>query len=110
VLTQFILAHTPAGAASAGTAADLAAAMSSFVRMYEPHEAREDTVVFPAFRAIVPAGELASLGQHFADLEHEQFGTDEFTAMVARIAGIEQSLGIYDLNQFTPDTTPFSAQ
>ena len=110
VLTQFILTHTPAGAASAGTAADLAAAMSSFVRMYEPHEAREDTVVFPAFRAIVPADELASLGQHFADLEHEQFGTDEFTAMVARIASIEQSLGIYDLNQFTPDTTLFSAQ
>lgn len=30
--------------------------------------------------------------------------------MVTRIASIEQSLGIYHLNQFTPDTTPFSAQ
>jgi len=47
VLTQFILTHTPAGAASAGTAADLAAAMSSFVRMYEPHEARADLFVDP---------------------------------------------------------------
>ena len=35
--------------------------MQAFDRMYEPHEAREDTVVFPAFRQIVPAGELAGL-------------------------------------------------
>jgi hypothetical protein len=30
--------------------------------------------VFPAFRQIVPADELTDLGQHFADLEHQQFG------------------------------------
>ena len=28
--------------------------VSAFIRMYEPHEAREDTVVFPAFRDLVP--------------------------------------------------------
>jgi hypothetical protein len=42
--------------------------MQAFVRMYEPHEAREDTVIFPAFRRVVPAAELADRGQHFADL------------------------------------------
>jgi hypothetical protein len=31
--------------------------------MYEPHEAREDTVIFPAFRQVIPAVELADLGQ-----------------------------------------------
>jgi hemerythrin-like domain-containing protein len=109
VLTQFILARTTAaGTVSAGATADLAAAMQAFVRMYEPHEAREDTVVFPAFRSVVPADELASLGQHFTDLERQQFGADEFTAMVGRVAGIEQALGIYDLDQFTPDTGPFT--
>lgn len=51
---------------------------------------------------VTPAAELAHLGQHFADLERQQFGTDEFTAMVSRVAGIERELGIYDLNQFTP--------
>ena len=81
--------------------------MQAFVRMYEPHEAREDTVVFPAFRQLVPAGELADLGQQFADLERQQFGTDEFTAMVTRVAGIEQNLGIYDLDQFTPQVTRY---
>ena len=103
VLTQFILARaTPSDLTSSGTRARLAAAMQAFVRMYEPHEAREDTVIFPAFRQIVPAQELAGLGQHFDDLERQQFGRDEFGAMVARVARIEQNLGIYDLNQFTP--------
>jgi hemerythrin-like domain-containing protein len=109
VITQFILREaTPQGTASAGTRAQLAAAMQAFDRMYEPHEAREDTVVFPAFRQIVPAQELTDLGQHFAELEHQQFGTNEFAAMVARVAGIEQNLGIYDLSQFTPQVTQYA--
>ncbi len=109
VLTQFILAQATArGVTSPGTRAQLAAAMAAFVRMYEPHEAREDTVVFPAFRRVVPAGELADLGQQFADLEHQQFGGDEFGAIVARVASIEQDLGIYDLAQFTPQVGPFT--
>ena len=108
VLTQFILANgTARGVASPSTSARLVAAMQAFVRMYEPHEAREDTVIFPAFRQVVPAAELADLGQHFADLERQQFGRDEFGAMVARVARIEQNLGICDLGQFTPQVGPF---
>src|SRR5580693_508508 len=103
VITQFLLSHATAGQlASPGMRGRIAAAMQSFDRMYEPHEAREDTVVFPAFRTLVPPAELAALGTHFADLEQQQFHTDEFTAMVNRVAGIEQELGIYDLTQFTP--------
>ena len=60
--------------ASPGTSARLVAAMQAFVRMYKPHEAREDTVTFPACRRAVPAAELAGLGEHFADLERQQFG------------------------------------
>jgi hemerythrin-like domain-containing protein len=108
VLTQFILAHATASeVASAGTRSELTAAMQAFVRMYEPHEAREDTVVFPAFRQLLGPQELADLGQHFADLEHQQFGQDEFTAMVGRVAAIEQALGLYDLARFTPDVTAY---
>ena len=109
VITQFLLRQaTASGVASPGTRARLAAAMQAFDRMYQPHEAREDTVVFPAFRQIVPAGELASLGQHFADLEHQQFGTDEFARMVGLVTSIEQNLGIYDLTQFTPQVTQYT--
>jgi hemerythrin-like domain-containing protein len=80
----------------------LSDALKSFIRMYSPHEAREDTVLFPAFRKIVSAHEYAALGERFEDKEHELFGEDGFEKMVDRVAGIEKTLGIYDLAQFTP--------
>jgi hemerythrin-like domain-containing protein len=81
----------------------LADALRQFIRMYSPHEAREDTVLFPAFRGIVPAKEYDELGEQFEDREHELFGEDGFEKMVDRVAGIEKTLGIYDLAQFTPE-------
>jgi hemerythrin-like domain-containing protein len=42
---------------------ELARACAAFVRMYRPHEAREDTVLFPALRKIVPAKRLGELGE-----------------------------------------------
>jgi hypothetical protein len=84
--------------------------MDAFVRMYEPHEAREDTVVNPAFRALLKPAEIADLGQRFANLQAEQFGSSGLAAMVRRVAVIEQALGIYDLAQFTPpNLTPSAA-
>jgi hemerythrin-like domain-containing protein len=81
---------------------DLADSLRQFVRMYAPHEAREDTVLFPAFRKIVSAHEYGALGESFEDREHELFGADGFESMVDRVAAIEKSFGIYELSQFTP--------
>src|SRR6266487_5072871 len=39
--------------------------LRKFIRMYNPHEAREDTVLFPAFRNIVSKNEYDSLGADF---------------------------------------------
>ena len=80
--------------------------MTAFVRMYQPHEAREDTVVFPAFRANVTSDELARLARTFLTLQRQQFGPNGFSDYVAKVAEIEQSLGIYELSQFTPTTIP----
>lgn len=82
--------------------ASLAQDLRVFVRMYGPHEAREDTVVFPTFRAITPVKAFAQLGEQFADLERKRFGNNGFTDIVTRVAQIERSFGIYDLAQFTP--------
>ncbi len=82
--------------------AQLAEGLEKFVRMYEPHEAREDTVLFPALHQIVSAHEYDSLGEDFEKKEHQLFGEDGFEKMVDRVAGIEKQLGIYDLAQFTP--------
>jgi hemerythrin-like domain-containing protein len=98
-LTADILADTTAQTAGRQ---QLASAMDAFVRMYEPHEAREDTVVFPTLRAITPAATFTRLGEHFADLETKQFGKNAFTEMVERVAAIEHALGINDLAHFTP--------
>jgi hemerythrin-like domain-containing protein len=102
--TQLILAQSapPAAAVPAAASARLAAALTAFVAMYEPHEAREDTVIYPAFRTTVSPEEIVQLGAHFADLERQQFGPHGFTAMLSRVDRIEQALGIYDLAQFTP--------
>jgi hypothetical protein len=70
--------------------------------MYNPHEAREDTVLFPAFRKIVSSHEYDSIGEVFEKKEHELFGEDGFYVIVDKVAAIEKKLGIYDLAQFTP--------
>lgn len=77
-------------------------ALTSFNNMYRPHEAREDTVLFPAFRKIVSSNEYDSLGEEFEDNEHKLFGQDGFESTVNKVAEIEKSLGIYELSQFTP--------
>jgi len=74
----------------------------AFNTMYNPHEAREDTVLFPAFRKLVSQNEYDSLGEEFEDNEHKLFGKDGFETMVNNVEEIEKSLGIYDLAQFTP--------
>jgi len=82
----------------------LADSMRQFIRMYNPHEAREDTVLFPAFRGIVSADEFDSLGEDFEKKEDELFGEDGFFKVVDRVAEIEKKLGIYEMAQFTPQT------
>jgi hemerythrin-like domain-containing protein len=87
---------------NASERARLADSMQQFIRMYNPHEAREDTVLFPAFHKIVTPHEFDSLGEDFEKKENELFGEDGFEKMVDKVAGIEKRLGIYDLAQFTP--------
>jgi hemerythrin-like domain-containing protein len=74
-----------------------------FIRMYNPHEAREDTVLFPAFRTIVSSDEYDALGEEFEEKEHQKFGDDGFEMYVEKVADLEKSLGIFDLSQFTPE-------
>jgi len=76
--------------------------LSKFNDMYRPHEAREDTILFPAFRKLVSQHEYDSLGEEFEQNEHKRFGEDGFETMVSKVADIEKQLDIYELAQFTP--------
>ena len=80
----------------------LAGLLGSFNSMYRPHEAREDTVLFPAIRKVIPEDEYFTLGENFEDKEHELFGEEGFEGIVEKVGNIERELGIYDLNLFTP--------
>jgi len=93
---------TSAAMKDAATRAQVARHLTAFVRMYEPHEAREDTVLFPSFQKLVSKNEYAALGEQFERNERRMFGGDGFDMAVDTVAGLEKQLGIYDLAQFTP--------
>jgi hypothetical protein len=69
---------TPATLKDSGRRANLRNVLYQFVRMYEPHEAREDTVLFPTFRKIVSKHEYDALGEEFEKKENELFHGDGF--------------------------------
>src|SRR4051794_13359616 len=81
---------------------ELARAVRAFIRMYRPHEAREDTVLFPALHKLLPAKRLAELGEQFEKEEDRLFGEEGFEKTVDQVAAVEKQLGIYDLDKFTP--------
>jgi hemerythrin-like domain-containing protein len=102
-VTDRILSLARSGTAQgAGGRAALVCAIRAFVRMYQPHAAREDTVLFPRFRPLVGAAAYDALGDVFEDEEHARFGPRGFEGIVAEVAQLEKALGIYDLAQFTP--------
>ncbi|HVZ32293.1 MAG TPA: hemerythrin domain-containing protein [Polyangiaceae bacterium] len=81
---------------------ELAQALRSFTRMYRPHAAREDTVLFPAFRDVMGRDAYRELGEQFEDKEHELIGEHGFENTVAEVARLEAALGIGELAKFTP--------
>jgi hemerythrin-like domain-containing protein len=80
----------------------LVGSCQAFIRMYRPHEAREDTVLFPALHKIMSAKRLKELGEQFEKEEDRLFGDEGFEKTVDKVAAIEKQLGIYELAQFTP--------
>jgi hypothetical protein len=70
--------------------------------MYRPHEAREDTVLFPALHTVISTKQVKELGEQFEKEEDRLFGDEGFEKTVDQVATIEKQLGIHDLSQFTP--------
>jgi hemerythrin-like domain-containing protein len=102
-VTDRILAlATPAGVKDAGSRSELASRLESFSRMYEPHAAQEDTVLFPALHEIISHHEYDALGEQFERREKQIFHGDGFELAVAEVAAIEKLVGIEDLDKFTP--------
>lgn len=80
----------------------LARQLRAFNRMYRPHAAREDTVLFPAFHDMLGEKAWDELGEQFEDEEKKQLGKEGFEGAVAQVAKLEEQFGFADLDQFTP--------
>ena len=82
--------------------ASIIASLRGFIAMYRPHKAREDTVLFPAFRAMLSPAELEELAGIFRKEEKSLGVEDDFESVVERVEKLEKELGIFDLSRFTP--------
>ncbi|MGN6269509.1 MAG: hemerythrin domain-containing protein [Sphingomonas sp.] len=100
-ITAFLFDQTRGGRIATGQAAAMAKAMLSFTRMYEAHAAREDTIVFPAFKQAMGPARYKELGEQFEEIERQQFGGDGFDMAVAKVGEVERALGLADLATFT---------
>lgn len=101
-LTDEVLRRAGQGPAPGSeSAARLASLLESFVRMYRPHAAREDTVIFPALRATRSERDFHELGERMEESEHAILGEGGFERAVSEVAQIERGLDIHDLARFT---------
>ncbi|MEO8648113.1 MAG: hypothetical protein ABI539_02995 [Acidobacteriota bacterium] len=104
-ITDYIISVTN-GAKIGAEAGAFANLLDGFTRMYQNHAAREDTLVFPAWKDAVTSGEYDELNDKFEDIEHEQFGEDGFEDAVKQIGEVEASLNLSDISQFTVSGPP----
>ena len=76
--------------------------LNTFNQVSRPHAAREDTVLFPAFRSIISPEDFTQVGETFEREGEKLFGLNGFEKVVGQVADLEKKLGIYDLKEFTP--------
>jgi hemerythrin-like domain-containing protein len=105
-VTEYIITVTQGTKFGADNREPLAKALEAFVLMYRNHAAREDTIIFPAWKQTLTGKQLDEMNDKFEDIEHEQFGEDGFEDAVKQIAAIETSLGLADISQFTAPPPP----
>jgi len=105
-ITDYILTVTKGSKIDPSDTEPLAKTLESFVLMYQNHAAREDTIVFPAWKQTLTAKQYDEMGDKFEDIEHQQFGEDGFEKALREISEIERGLGFADLAQFTSPPPP----
>jgi len=107
-ITEYIIRSTGGGKISTSTAEPLARAFETFALMYQNHAAREDTIIFPAWKNALSSSEIEEFGDKFEDIEKQQFGRNGFEDAMKQVDGIEQSLGLADISKFTAPPPPRS--
>jgi hemerythrin-like domain-containing protein len=99
---QILAGATPSALGNPAQRTAVVEAIHRFTRMYQPHAAREDTVLFPAFHELFTPAEFDKLGDQFEEQEHKLLGASGFEGAVGEVAQLEKALNIHDLSAFTP--------
>ena len=105
-ITAYIEALAKKGSIAASDAPKVASTLTAFVRMDEHHAAIEDTLIFPAWKRAITPAQYEELTEQLEDLEREIFGKDGFEDALKKIAAIEHSFGLGDLNALTAPPPP----
>jgi hemerythrin-like domain-containing protein len=105
-ITDYIVGVTQGVKLGLSNAEPLARSLEAFVLMYRNHAAREDTIIFPAWKQTMTGNQLDEMNDKFEDIEHEQFGEDGFEDAIKQISAIEESLGLADIARFTAPPPP----
>ncbi|MEP7077139.1 MAG: hemerythrin domain-containing protein [Acidobacteriota bacterium] len=100
-ITDHIISVT-GGAKINANSGPFADTLDGFVRMYNHHAAREDTIIFPAWKDVLTPDEYDELNDKFEEIEHQQFGEDGFEDAVNQIGEVEAALELDDISKFTP--------
>ena len=103
-ITDYVLGVTTR-ALGVAVSEPLARNLEAFARMYEEHAAREDTIVFPAWKKTLTPKQLDELGDRFEEIEKKTFGKDGFDDAVEQIAAIERTMGL-EVAAFLPPPPP----
>jgi hemerythrin-like domain-containing protein len=105
-LTDYVLAVSRSGSIGETHATTLSRALSQFELMYEHHTAREDTIVFTAWKDSLSQSDYREIGEKFEDIEKQTFGHDGFDDAVRQISEIETAFGLTDIARFDMSRPP----
>jgi hemerythrin-like domain-containing protein len=108
-ITEAVLQIGINGTVGDSQAAALSQMLRNFVLMYEPHAAREDTELFPAWKKALGSHAYKEMGERFEEIEQKTFGHDGFDDALRRITRIEAEFGLSDLSAATAPPPPVVA-
>ena len=100
-LTDIVLRTALTGRKDASDRRQLVRALQSFIAMYRPHTAREDTVLMPMVRDLFAPGEYEDMAAKLGKNGRRYFASSSFDGMVQQVASFETAIGVNDLTQFS---------
>lgn len=99
-ITTYILQTCAKGRIPAASGKQFARTLRDFVWMYQNHAAREDTILFPAWKKML-GNEYQDASREFERLTQQHWGPDGFKDAAQKLAAIEADFGMENLGTFT---------